>query len=184
MSDALIVGMIGNGFDPSRYKKQNVALTSAILTKNTYVTAINYTGRGKLGDIHYLWDNSTNEIKYLGIKVTIDGIICLWTVLSQNASVNPIFLSSTFKNKASRGTANSVYIVKVNSQNSEVITFSPLTLKFDGSTVAGISSAGTQDALLFEEPLYFKSSLKVEIFTDSASGTGLTSGGIEYYTES
>lgn len=181
------------GFNPSRYKKPNFEIVNSTLTKNSYVSVLNYTsGRGMLGDINFKWNNnSSNENKQVELRVTLDGIVVAATRLNyvppSNTTYSPSF-GLGYRHNLAYNNSNDrlILLVSGTSRQFNPTAYESMNVYTDGTaqTLSGTASAVQSRYLyLFREPIYFKQSLLVEVYTNSATGTGATTGVVEYYTE-
>lgn len=173
------------GFDPTKYNKHNNAYTNASLTLSTWTEVLNFSGKGKLGDIHLVHNNSSSDIKKIGLKVTIDGKIICWYIASFATSTGQPETGLTYNFKISSDDVNDAWCNLVSPNGNPVLysmrNLQQIALRVDGTENTSVNNLKA-NVITLDEQLYFKLSLKVEYYVYNAGGGNSILGNIVYYT--
>jgi hypothetical protein len=174
------------GFDPTRYSNRQDTCVNSTLTKNTWVEALSVTGKGRLEAIELRWDVGMSDTnKAMGLKITCDDVIIWWGKYKEAgaASATPDIGMVTANKVSSDDVNNSFCVLPVTTYSYLQCQLKPIVgvaIYKDGTEVATTWDGGTPRTAIFDDFIYFKKSLKVEVYTNATTATGATQGHILY----
>jgi len=149
-------------------------------TLDTYVTLLDYAGKGRLTGMNIEFTNAINTTRDVILKITLDGNVVAWTHLDYaGGSTNTILVGLC---------TTDVIVTNTSNDNPKVLMptqyqINSVPIYLDGSPYASLSTGTTLNTYFFDSHcLYFTTSLKVELYVNAGSGAGDTVGFIEYYT--